>query len=123
MKNQNPLVKFTCLATLILFLFACKQPAPEPEYGEATRQLIAMVESDAELKAMLEKSIAMARQANPDPNTNPAQTLKDYYAFVSWAETSMPWALLKKGEYPEIFDNIFQSLCTFYFIISLLHIW
>ena len=109
---------FSILALYLIFVLACKQTTPQPEYGEATQQLIGMLESDPQLKGMLEKSIAMASKANPDPNTNPAQTLEDYYAFVSWAETSMPWALLKKGEYPEIFDNIFQSLCTFYFIVD-----
>lgn len=106
------------LASMLLILFSCKEAAPEPVYGEATQELIAMVDADPELKAMLEASIQKAKQANPDPNTNPAQTLEEYYAFVSWAETSMPWALLKKEEYPEIFDNIFQSLCTFYFIVD-----
>ena len=67
---------------------------------------------------MLEASLEKARQINPDPNTNPAQNLEEYYAFVSWAETSMPWALLQKEEYPEIFDNIFQSLCAFYFLVD-----
>ncbi|MEJ2162541.1 MAG: phosphatidylserine decarboxylase [Robiginitalea sp.] len=117
---KNNLVSFSNILTFlaVFFLLSCKQPAPEAEYGEATKELIAMLEGDPELKAMLEASIEKAKQVNPDPNTNPAQTLEEYYAFVSWAETSMPWALLKKREYPEIFDNIFQSLCTFYFIVD-----
>jgi hypothetical protein len=67
---------------------------------------------------MLVASIEKAKEINPDRNTNPAQSLEEYYIFVSWVETSMPWALLKKSEYPEIFDNIFQSLCYFYFLID-----
>ncbi len=63
-------------------------------------------------------SIEKARQVNPDRNTNPAQNLQEYYEFVSWSETSMPWALLKKEDYPEIFDNIFQSICYFYFLVD-----
>lgn len=118
MKKPSLLKKSLPFLFLMLLLFSCNEPTQPREYGKATLELIALLENDAELKAMLEKSIAMASQANPDPNTNPAQTLEDYYAFVSWAETSMPWALLKKGEYPEIFDNIFQSLCTFYFIVD-----
>jgi phosphatidylserine decarboxylase precursor len=30
----------------------------------------------------------------------------------------MPWAIVKKEEYPEIFDNIFQGLCAFYFLVD-----
>ena len=118
MKNRPALSCSFFIAIALLFLTSCKQAPETPAYGKATQELIALVESDAELKAMLEASIEKARLINPDPNTNPAQTLEQYYAFASWAETSMPWALLKKEEYPEIFDNIFQSLCTFYFIVD-----
>ena len=30
----------------------------------------------------------------------------------------MPWAIVKKEEYPEIFDHIFQGFCAFYFLID-----
>ena len=113
--------RFPHVLLIVSFLFvsnSCSTTTEQKSYGKATQELIALVEGDAELKALLEKSIAMAKEANPDPNTNPAQTLEAYYDFVSWAEKSMPWALLKKEEYPEIFDNIFQGLCTFYWIID-----
>lgn len=67
---------------------------------------------------MLSASIEQARQINPDRSTNPAQSLEEYFDFVSWAETAMPWALLRKPEYPEIYDNIFQSLVYFNFLIE-----
>jgi phosphatidylserine decarboxylase len=67
---------------------------------------------------MLESSIAQAKEINPDRGTNPAQNLEEYYAFVSWAESAMPWAIVKKEAYPEIFDNIFQGFCAFYFLID-----
>ena len=105
------------VAALILFM-ACKQAEKKVEYGKATQELIAMVDSDPELKSLLETSLEKARQRNPDRNTNPAQNLEEYYDFITWAETAMPWTLLKKEEYPEIFDNTFQSLCAFYFLID-----
>lgn len=111
-------IPFLFLAFSVFFLEACRNEVKPTEYNQATRQLIALVESDPELKSMLEASLEKARNINPDPNTNPAQNLEEYYAFVSWAETSMPWALLQKEEYPEIFDNIFQSLCAFYFLVD-----
>lgn len=101
-----------------LFLFACSTPKKDIEYGPATQELITLLDSDPALKSMLEASIAQAKAINPDRNTNPAQTLEEYYAFVSWTETTMPWAVVQKDEYPEIFDNIFQGLCAFYFLID-----
>ncbi|WP_424961111.1 phosphatidylserine decarboxylase [Ekhidna sp.] len=108
---------------LLIILFtaitsSCTTPQEEAQYGKATQELIALLERDPELKSMLELSLAKAKAINPDPNTNPAQNLEEYFQFVSWAETTMPWALLKKEEYPEIFDNIFQGLCAFYFLID-----
>jgi len=102
----------------INLLTSCNSSKSDTKYGQATKELIRMVEKNPEVKSMLISSIEKAHQINPDRNTNPAQNLKKYYEFVSWVETSMPWALLKKEEYPEIFDNIFQSLCYFYFLID-----
>jgi phosphatidylserine decarboxylase len=53
---------------------------------------------------------------NPDKNTNPAQTLAEYYDFVTWAETCMPWSILPKTPYTSLYDKIDQSLDYFYFI-------
>lgn len=103
---------------IFLFVFACDAPQKEVEYGTATQELIALLDSDPELKSMLETSLRQAKAINPDRNTNPAQTLEEYYALVSWTETTMPWAIVKKEEYPEIFDNIFQGFCAFYFLID-----
>ncbi|MCE2613204.1 phosphatidylserine decarboxylase [Flavobacteriaceae bacterium D16] len=106
------------LGCILMVLVACRHTENQTDYNPATRELISLVESDEELKAMLVASLEKAREINPDRNTNPAQNLEEYYAFVSWAETAMPWALLQKEEYPEIFDNIFQSLCAFYFLVD-----
>jgi phosphatidylserine decarboxylase len=106
---------------VIAFHFSCTNKGSKEgkvEYGDATKELINMVEKDPALKSMLISSIEKAKNINPDKNTNPAQSLEEYYGFVSWAETSMPWALLNKKEYPEIYNNIFQSLCYFYFLID-----
>lgn len=107
------------LPVLAFILFVnCKSGESKTEYNPATKELISMLENDPELKEMLTTSIRKASQINPDRNTNPVQNLEEYYNFVSWAETAMPWTLLKKEEYPEIFDNTFQGLCAFYFIID-----
>lgn len=106
--------------TLLLFIgiLSCNSGKKEAKYGKATKQLITILENDPALKSMLESSLKKAKEINPDKNTNPAQTLEEYYEFVTWTETTMPWAIVKKEEYPEIFDNIFQGLCAFYFLID-----
>lgn len=100
-----------------LIMSSCGVPE-KVEYGEATQELITLLDNDPALKSMLESSIAKAKAINPDRNTNPVQTLEEYYEFITWAETTMPWALLEKETYPEIFDNIFQGFCVFYFLID-----
>ena len=112
------ILRFLLLASAFILFVTCNSGAGKTVYNPATKELISMVENDPELKAMLTTSIQKAYQINPDKNTNPVQNLEEYYNFVSWAETAMPWTLLKKEEYPEIFDNIFQGLCAFYFIID-----
>ena len=117
MKRLSNCFLYLFFAALIIFLAACNSDN-KTDYGQATRELITLVENNSDVESLLIASIEKARQINPDRNTNPVQNLDEYYEFVSWAETSLPWALLKKEEYPEIFDNIFQSLCYFYFLIK-----
>lgn len=84
-------------------------------HAEITKQLISIVNHNPELKAMLEKSIAQAKQVNPDRRTNPAQTLDEDY---DWAARAMPWAILPDaGElYPKLYEQIDQSVAYFYFV-------
>lgn len=115
---MNAINKLLLSSCLILIVFSCETPNEEIEYGKATKELIELLDSNPELKSMLESSIQKAKEINSDRNTNPAQSLEEYYAFITWAETTMPWAIIKKEEYPEIFNNIFQGMCAFYFLID-----
>lgn len=112
------LFKDLLIVVILVAVSACSNPKEEFEYGKATKELITLLDSDPELKSMVESSLEKAKQINPDRNTNPAQNLEEYYQFLTWSETTMPWALIKKDEYPEIFDNIFQGFCSFYFLID-----
>lgn len=87
-------------------------------YGRATKKLIEMVDKNPELKSMLLASIEKARQINPDIATNPAQTLDEYYAYVSKAETSVPWTLVKNEHHPSPFNNTNMAFAAFYFPID-----
>lgn len=108
------------LLTLLIVVgfISCDSSQKDIKYGKATQELITLLENDPDLKSMLISSISKAKDINPDRNTNPAQTLEEYYEFITWTETTMPWAIVKKDDYPEIFDNIFQGLCAFYFLID-----
>ena len=120
MKQKRLSLNFLSLLIASICLTWCvsSHSTQSADYGAATLELMALVEDNPALKIMLIDSIQKAKEINPDRNTNPVQNLQEYYEFVSWAETAMPWALLKKSEYPEIFDNIFQSIVYFYFLID-----
>ena len=92
----------------------------EIKHQPATLELMQIVEHSPELKALLEESIAKAAAANPNKNTNPVQSLDEYYAFIDWAATAMPWSILPGVEknFPSLFDQIDQSLDYFYFLVD-----
>lgn len=103
--------------TVAIVFAACNgEQKPAKHYCETTQELIDMVEADPQLKAMLEKSIARAAEINPDTVTNPVRTLEQYYDFIEYAMTAMPWSITKCPESWSIFDQIDQSLNYFYFI-------
>lgn len=84
--------------------------------GHLIQVLVGPVRDKAFEVTDLIKSIAQAKIVNPDRNTNPAQTLDEYYEFVTWAETCMPWSILPNTPYTSLYDKIDQSLDYFYFI-------
>ena len=91
----------------------------ENTHAAPTEQLISIVEHDPELKAMLEKSIAMCAEINPDRTTNPAQTLDEYYDYLDWAATALPWQIAPwTDQYSTLYDRIDQSLNYFYWLVD-----
>ncbi len=89
---------------------------PKGSYSSATRELIALVDGNPQLKSLLEKAIAKGAEINPDRKSNPAQTLSEYYDFVEWAAHAMPWTVISQPEGTDIFKRIDQSLNYFFFI-------
>ena len=81
---------------IVVGLIACDSGQKDIKYGKATEELITLLENDPDLKSLLISSISKAKEINPDRSTNPVQNLEEYYEFVTWAETSMPWTLIKK---------------------------
>ncbi|WP_346354101.1 phosphatidylserine decarboxylase [Azotosporobacter soli] len=87
------------------------------QHAPDTEMLMTIVEHNADVKRMLLQSIDQAKQINPDRETNPAQSLEEYYAYIDWATTAMPFNILPAAErYPKLYESIDQSLDYFYFI-------
>ncbi len=117
MKKYN----LSIFSLFFLLLFACadnsKQNDDEKnDYGPKTKELINLVDKNPEIKSLLLASIEQAKKVNPDKQTNPAQTLEEYYEFVSWTENVMPWQFLEVDYAKSLYDRIDQSLCYFFFI-------
>ncbi|MCX6273009.1 MAG: hypothetical protein NTU44_17695 [Bacteroidetes bacterium] len=80
MKKRNLLVVLIFLV-VTTFHISCKRDnsSNTPIYGDKTLELISIVENNPTIKSMIIKSIEQAKVVNPDKNTNPAQTLDEYY--------------------------------------------
>ena len=117
MKRRIAFSIYLWLLIVVAFLTSCdtNNSGKKANYGEKTLELIEIVESNPNIKSLLLASIEQAKEINPDRNTNPAQNLEEYYEFVTWAEKSMPWSLLKTPENLKLYDKIDQSLCYFNF--------
>ncbi len=85
-----------------------------------TERLIELLDDDPRLRTLLEKSIALAAQANPDPVTNPAQSLDAFLDYLDWAAQALPWQISPWAEarYSSLYDQIDQSLAYFYFLLD-----
>jgi phosphatidylserine decarboxylase precursor len=83
-----------------------------------TRELINLVEKNPEIRTMLEESIAEAKKINPDPKTNPVQSLPDYYNFVDRASELIPQDVLENPSTFTLKDEILQGICYFYFLVD-----
>lgn len=117
MKKISLLIALSFLVLTTVVTSCKRDDSPKtPNYGDKTKELINIVENNPNIKSLLIKSIEQAKTVNPDKNTNPAQTLDEYYQFVTWAETCMPWSILPTTPYTSLYDKIDQSLNYFYFI-------
>lgn len=116
------LLSLACLLVCAKSIVTQYSKAPEvvsseKEHAQGTKEMIAMLDADPELKALMEESIAHAAVRNPDKNTNPAQSLEEYYDFLDWSATCMPWNILD-AESPSLYARIDQSLNYFYYLLD-----
>ncbi|MBW1744362.1 MAG: hypothetical protein JRJ47_13185, partial [Deltaproteobacteria bacterium] len=87
------------LGLVIILLSALIVPASAVFAGAdshkpITRELINLVEKHPEIGNMLKASIAEAKKINPDPKTNPVQSLADYYDYIDSTSALIPQNVL-----------------------------
>lgn len=88
------------------------------EREQITKDFMNMIEEDPELKDLMEESINLAAMNNPDQKTNPVRSLEDYYDFLDWSATCMPWNILNKQKYPDLYSSVDQGLDYFYYLLD-----
>ena len=107
------------LLMIIIMTVSCTTVKAEKERADITKEFIAIMDSDPELKALMEKSIEKGVAVNPDRKTNPVQSLDEFYDYLDWCAVCMPWEMIDVSEtYPSIYDQIDQSLIYFYYYLD-----
>lgn len=123
MKLRRKMIALLCAFLLAVSAAACPAlaeaaPQLEPEHSKARLAMQEYLESDPELKALMEKSIAHAHEINPDPDTNPVNTVDELYDFIDWITVCMPWNVLTEAEYPTLYQSIDQSIDYIWFLLD-----
>ena len=126
MKIMKKQAFIAIMLTFMLVFSACGGQSPSAASPDSsaeaaahepiTQELIDILDENPDVKDMLEESIDMAKEINPDKKTNPAQTLEEYYDYVDWAAKAMPWNISKNVDSDSLYTKIDQSLNYFYFI-------
>lgn len=101
------------LCFLLSICGATAAPAPE---GPATQALRHLVETNPEIRHLLLRSIERAKSINPDPLTNPAQTLEQYFSFIALTERGLPDRLIEPKPKATLYQHMDQSLSYMFFI-------
>ncbi len=118
MKKITALLLAVLLALASLSALADAEPVPELPLSEASLAMMEYLEADPELMALMEKSIAVAAQVNPDLNTNPVRSVDELYDFLDWATVCMPWNVLTDVSYPTLYESIDQSIDYIWFLLD-----
>ena len=117
MKKSSFILSLALALLMTAGLTACK--SDQPKHEPWTQELIDALEQDTLAKALLIKSIDIARSINPDPATNPSQTLEDYYNYLDWSTKCLPWSVIPQPAGRTLYDKIDQSVDYFYFVLDI----
>ena len=122
MKMKKAICKITVYLSIVLLavmiISACATFKQGDSHKPITQELINLVEKNPEIGNMLEKSITEAKKINPDPKTNPVQSLPDYYNFIDRASELIPQDVLENPSSFTLKDQILQGICYFYFLVD-----
>ena len=114
---------FTLACVLILLagtiLVASPSCRKADEHQPITRELINLLEGKPEIRQMLEKSIAEAKKVNPDPKTNPVQSLSAYYNFIDRISKSLPHELLSQDTLKPLSSSTSSDKCCNVYFTSI----
>ena len=116
------LLAFAVSAFLILspvmFMSCSTSSNAQAEPVTASQAMRNYLEHDPALMALMEKSIAMAQEINPDINTNPVRSVEDLYEFIDMSVKGLPWNLLANVEYPTLYNYIDQCIDYIWFLMD-----
>lgn len=108
---------FVIILLLGLIVPASAVLAADDSHKPITRELLNLVEKHPEIENMLKTSIAEAKKINPDPKTNPVQSLADYYDYIDSTSALIPQNVLDDPS-NLIRNQVLQTLCYFYFLVD-----
>ena len=117
MKKFRRIVGILLIACIFLALPGCRSKAYEPQ-SKAALEIKEYLEADPELMALMERSISIAHEINPDPDTNPVSDLKEFYGFIDWSVKALPWNVLSDAKYPTLYDHVDQSVDYIWFLFD-----
>ena len=91
-------------------------------HTNATKSLIRICRTNAEVKRLLSHAIAQAAETNPDRDYNPAQTLEEFYDFVDWNVRQLPWDVMihpAPNDYGRsLYGRTDQGIGYFWFVVD-----
>ena len=105
------------LATAFFIIaFATNAHADAPKEGPAVQALRQLVATNAEFKQLLVASIDRAHQVNPDPVTNPVQTLDQYFNLIAFTERAQPGRMVVPTAASTLYQRLDQGLSFLFFV-------
>ena len=112
----------TILICSLCFFSCCNEDntssQPKKHYCATVQHLVNALDENPDVKLLVEKSIAQAKIINPDKVTNPAQTLTEYYDYLDWTLTRMPWAFFPDELFKGFAEKTDQSILYPYWLID-----
>ena len=74
----------------------------DAKHRPITLELIELLK-DEKLKEMMDDSIALARKANPNTDSNPIFQTEDLFSFIDRLDGCMPWLICPSKEYSSLY--------------------